>query len=115
MAEAPLYSQGETVYIKESAALGFLEAYIVDTITHLPTGVIHYELISSLAPPAANMTMGDRNIGRRKLPVTFIESDLITYCDALDLAISNTQVQLSTLQALQDAAGCIDAGTGTET
>lgn len=112
MAQAPLYNQGDTVYLRDSAALGFLEAYIVHTITHRPDGLIVYSLSTHLKPPAANMTMGDRNTGRVLHPLTFFEHELVSYCDALALAVANTQKQLAKLQAQQAISGCLpDAGT----
>lgn len=112
MAQAPIYNQGDTVYLRDSAALGFLEAYIVKSIVHRPDGLIHYYLSTHLKPPTANMTMGDRNTGRVLRQITFYESDLISYCEALVLAIENTEKQLASLQAQYVISGC--AGEGTE-
>jgi len=111
MAQAPIYSQGDTVYLRDSAALGFLEAYIVQSIVHRPDGVIQYYLATHLKPPAVNMTMGDRNTGRVLRQLTFLETDLISYCEALVLAIDNTEKQLAALQAQYAISGC---GEGTE-
>lgn len=113
MAMAPIYSPGDTVYLRDSAALGFLEAYIVKTITHRPDGQIQYYLSTHLKPPAANMTMGDRNTGRVLKQITFFEYDLITYCEAIILAIENTEKQLASLQAQYAASGCADEDEGT--
>lgn len=112
MAQAPIYTQGDTVYLRDSAALGFLEAYIIQTITHRADGLIIYNLATHLKPPTANMTMGDRNTGRVLLPLTFFEHELVPYCEALELAIANTQKQLVKLQAQQAVSGCLpDEGT----
>ena len=111
MATAPLYDQGDTVYLKDSAALGFLEAYIVQTIVHRADGSIVYHLATYLKPPAANMTIGDRNTGRVLHGLSFFESELITYCEALSLAIVNSQAQLASLQAQSEVSGCQDTGT----
>jgi len=112
MATAPLYSQGETVYLRDSAALGFLEAYVINSITHRPDGLIEYKLATHLKPPTANMTMGDRNTGRVLHQLTFFEGDLILFCEALSLAIDNTELQLARLQAVSLASGCVpDEGT----
>jgi hypothetical protein len=101
MATAPLYNIGDVVYLRESAALGFLEAYIIKEMTHQPDGNLVYTLVTSLKPPEAVQTIGDRVTGQLALPIKFYEEDLIEYTEALELCISNLQTQLNTLQALQ--------------
>ena len=112
MARAPIYSPGDTVYLKDSAALGFLEAYIVQSIHHLPDSTIRYRLSTHLKPPTANMTMGDRNRGTILKSLSLFESELVPYCEALALAIDNVTKQLASLQAQFEVSGCqIDEGT----
>jgi len=111
MADAPAYSQGDLVYLRDSAALGFLEAYIVSSIEHRADGQIVYRLATHLKPPAANMTVGDRNTGRVLNNLTLYESELCSYCEALAAAISNTEKQLAALQARYAASGCVAEGT----
>ena len=113
MVAAPLYSPGDTVYLRDSAALGFLEAYIVKTITYRADGQIQYYLATHLNPPTVSMTMGDRNTGRVLKQITFFEHDLIVFCDAIVLAITNTEKQLAALLA-QYAVSCAGDEDGTE-
>jgi len=108
MAIAPFYDIGQIVYLKESAALGFLEAYAVKEMRYEPTGKLVYTLITFLKPPAANQTIGDRITGQQVLPILFYEEDLVEYAEALELCIANLQAQLDALQRLQSGV----SGTG---
>ena len=101
MTKAPLYDIGQTVYLKESAALGFLEAYLVKNMEYQPSGRLVYTLVTSLKSPAAVQTIGDRVTGQRALPIRFCEEDLIGYEQALDTCIVNLQNQLAVLQRLR--------------
>ena len=100
MAIAPVYDIGQPVYLRESAALGFLEAYVVKDMAYQPNGKLIYTLVTSLKQPAAVMTIGDRVTGQQVLPNRFYEEDLISYRDALALCITSLQNQLDTLQRL---------------
>ncbi|MCK9558122.1 MAG: hypothetical protein M0R50_08805 [Candidatus Cloacimonetes bacterium] len=97
MAKAPIYDIGQVVYLKESAALGFLEAYIIKDMAYQPTGKLVYTLITSLKQPDAVMTIGDRVTGRLVLPIKFFEEDLIDYKDALEICITSLTTQLANL------------------
>jgi hypothetical protein len=108
--QTPIFNTSDTVYLRESAALGFIEAYIVDSIIHHPNGTLTYQCITHLKPPTATMTMGDRHRGTTRRYLEFLEQDLATYCEALELAEANLSTQLATIQARRLSAGC-DTGT----
>jgi hypothetical protein len=103
---APRYNIGQVVYLRESAALGFLEAYAVKRPYYELDGTVKYELITSIRPPNALQTIGDRVTGLHELPLRIRESDLISYCDAIDLATDNLALQLSNLAMLRESSGC---------
>jgi hypothetical protein len=107
MAEAaPKFARTEVVYIRESAALGFLEAYKIQSIHYTPDGLIHYQICQSFTGPDVNTTFGDR-IRHRSLPnITFLEQDLITYCEALVLVDNSLTAQINTIRSLQPGSGC---------
>ena len=100
MAKAPLYDIGQTVYLQESAALGFLEAYTIKDMAYQPNGRLIYTLVTSLKQPAAVQTIGDRVTGQQVLPIRFYEEDLIGYREALELCITSLQNQQNALQRL---------------
>ena len=101
MATAPLYDIGQIVYLRESAALGFLESYAIKEMKYEPTGKLVYTLVTSLKAPEANQTIGDRITGQQVLPIRFYEEDLVEYAEAIELCIANLQAQLTALQNLQ--------------
>lgn len=101
MTKAPIYNIGQVVYLKESAALGFLEAYAIKSIAYDPAGRILYGLSTSVRSPNAVQTVGDRITGLHAPPLSFYEEDLILFCAALDLCIANLQLQLTNLQTLR--------------
>jgi hypothetical protein len=100
MAKAPTYDIGQVVYLRESAALGFVEAYIVKDMAYQPDGKLVYTLLTSLKQPDAVQTIGDRITGQKTLPIRFYEEDLIGYKEALGTSIASLQNQLNTLQRL---------------
>ena len=106
MASAPKFNPGQIIYLQESAALGFLEALIIQHVGMDQSGRWLYTLATYTKAPTAAQTIGDRIIAipKRRLPISFYEEDLLLYCDALALCIANLQAQLANLQALQ--AGC---------
>lgn len=104
----PLYNIGQTIYLRESASLGFIEAYTIKRPTYELDGTIFYELVTGARAPDAVATIGDRITGRPVLPLKLRESDLILYCPALELAIDNLALQLTQLQNLRLSAGCPD-------
>lgn len=100
MAKAPLYDIGQAVYLRESAALGFLEAYNIKSMSYQPTGKLEYTLATHLKQPSTVQTIGDRITGQRVLPIKFYEDDLIDYRTAIAICIASLQNQLAALQRL---------------
>ena len=102
MAAAPQFTPNEIVYLQASAAIGFLEALMVSSISMDVSGRWVYTLATYQKAPTAVQSMGDRiTIPKRTLPLQFYEEDLMTYCDALAVCIASVQQQLASLQALQ--------------
>lgn len=100
------YDIGDTVYLRESAALGFLEAYIIKSLRVIPDGNVLYKLIVSLKQPVSGQTMGDRVVGVQEIPLEMYESDLVSYCDALELCEINLASQLANIQSLRSNSDC---------
>ena len=96
----PKYAIGQSVYSRESAALGFLEAYQVRTITQVSQNRIVYWMVTGFSGPTVTPTMGDRVTNMYRPNVWFEESELITYCDALILAKANVDAQSAALAQL---------------
>ncbi len=107
MAEAaPKYGRGTLVYIRESAALGFLEQYTVQSITYTADNQILYRVCQNRGGPNITTTFGDRYRHRVQPPIDFREQDLITYCDALELVKLALSIQLTKVNAMLPGTGC---------
>ena len=108
MGAAPLYSLGQSVYLKESAAVGFLETYKVGRILLNPQNnawCYGFEITSR--PPTAIPTVTDQvNLNYSGRHLYFDESELVTYCTALQLAQTYMQAQANNLAAKISAMNC---------
>lgn len=97
------YSIGDFVYLKESAAIGLLEAYRIDKIEIDANSNIIYHLDTAVRPPDAIRTTGDAvgyGIGST-IPVGV--SEIIDMCDAVDLAITYHTAVLNKLNNIKNS------------
>jgi len=101
-ANTPKFAVGETVYILESAALGFMEPYKIEMIVHSSPDRITYFLYSGPRPPTVTTSFGDRISQHGRPVLEYEEAELITHEVAMNLSISNAAATLSKLQAQQD-------------
>lgn len=102
---APNWSIGDRVYLEASAKLGFLESYFVGSIQRSSAGWVY--TIDVTQTPPAQTTIGDSlDLKQGKCgPVRslyFNESELISYQEALVLAINNLETRKNKLQAIYD-------------
>lgn len=95
---APTYDVGNVVYLKESAALGFLEAVKISGIYRNTDGWI-YTTEARSAQPSAAATYGDRISFTNRATLYFSESEFVDVCAALDLAEAYAQRLLQSIQA----------------
>lgn len=103
MAE-PLFELNSTVYLKESAAAGFLEAVKVDTVQKRATEWVYSVRFNPKLPTSA--LFGDRITYHNPGVVYYNESELVSYCDALELVENNLTSRLAEAQRLRAAAEC---------
>jgi len=92
---APKFQIDEAVYLLSSAALGELEAYRVGAVQDRGIGWV-YQIFIDQRPPH-EWTLGDRIDLKEERNLFFHEDELITICEALDLAasaISNTLARI---------------------
>lgn len=105
MPTLPNYSIGSTVYFKESAALGFLETAVIDSITQNK----HLEWIYTVVLPSSNPSVpaygGDRKSFQSMGVLYFTESELIGRCEALTLVENYLERQLANIRTLK-ASSC---------
>lgn len=96
----PRYNIKDTVYVKASANIGFLEDYQVTGIMKQPS---NREYMYSLSLTTLKLSPGLTLSGkpRFKENIYFKERELITKCEALDLAVASLDRKMSRLLALR--------------
>lgn len=111
--QAPLYNIGDILYIKESAAIGFLEAVRISGVYQHTQENWIYTVEARAASPRPAAIGGDRILHVNNAVLYFSESELISYCEALTLAESNVSNRLVQLQQLRASHCPQDEVTGT--
>lgn len=106
-ANTPKYAIDEVIYLRESAMLGFIESYKIDGIefdNRIKQWI--YKIQIRQRGPSPN-TIIDRADLRHFEVLRFREDELMTFCDAIDIAISKAEERLSRLIAAR-ASKCGD-------
>lgn len=93
-----MFNVNEVVYLRESAALGFLEAVRISTVIQERTGVF-FEVNFNAKSPQVPSIFGDRNQLSSGVKVRFVESELVTLCEALGLARDYLTGRLADIEA----------------
>jgi hypothetical protein len=110
MISRPLYEPGDIVYLRESAALGFLEAVQISTLMYGPNGWV-YTTRSRAGQPTALSHYGDRASLVNGVTLYFSEDEFVTVCDAQLLVEANLQAQLDRIRS-QRSSQCSDITAG---
>lgn len=102
MPDAPQWSVDDVVYLRESAAIGFLESYkITNIVWDTSYSRWLYEVDIRHRGTEPNTVIDAHNL-RRVEVLTLGENDLISLGDALDLAIINTEQRLKYLRTQKE-------------
>lgn len=109
MINPPLYEPGDILYLRESAAIGFLEAVRIGGMIYGPNGWL-YTVAARAGQPSAPTHFGDRIAAVQGTIMYFSEDEFIPVCDAQALVEANLQAQLDRIK-LQRAAQCPDDPT----
>ena len=104
MTDPPIYDIGDIIYLRESAALGFLEAVKISGLSLSRQGWI-YTIEAKAGLPQAPSHFGDRITAVQGMILYFSEDEFVVQCDAMALVEANVQVQLTRIQA-QRASVC---------
>ena len=107
----PLFQVDDIIYLVESANVGSIESYQISEVRQDPTGVWFYKIAVPARPPTGTATVGDRITLHKSFDFELTESELTTYCDAINLAVAAAQARLTQLLAWQSTQ-CEDTGTG---
>lgn len=95
---APKYSIGQSLYVRESAAIGFLEAVKISGVSYLNNAWV-YNIQASPSQPLAPSLYGDRTSLINGAVLYFTEDELIDQCAALTLAEARAAQVLADIQA----------------
>lgn len=106
----PLYRIGDIVYLNESANLGELEAYKIGAIQQAQPGRWVYQIFIEKRPPDSQ-TVEDRDDLRFPHELFFDEVDLLTLCEANNIALNNVQNRINRL--MNELTNCASGSTGT--
>lgn len=98
---SPRFTVGDAIYLTESARLGCIEAYGVASVVQKQDGQWYYRVCIPSRPAMTNNTFGDRITLRRELNFELAETELCTYCEAVDLALAAAQLSVTRLQQLK--------------
>jgi hypothetical protein len=107
MATTPTHKIGDVVYLKESAALGFLETVLIKRISSTVDGTWNYGIDVAVRPSQGG-TYGDMIGGTTMRQVVYSEAELITKCEALQLCL-NYATRLKDAIAAKFEAACDEA------
>ena len=98
MSNAPRWSINDIVYLRESAAIGFIEGYRITNIKFDPSyNRWLYEAAIKHRGTEPNTVIDLHNL-RRSEVLTLAENDLVSQTEALDIAIANTEQRLNYLK-----------------
>lgn len=109
---APTYSYGQVVYLRESAALGILEAMRISGVHQGKDGWL-YTVNASLSPPTPGSFADRRSLVSTQV-LYYSESEFVSLCDAYLLAEANAKRRYDQIKA-QRQVYCPDeptSGTG---
>lgn len=98
MSETPKFTVGQHVYLKESAALGFLETVRINGIYKSPVGWSYTVAIGGREPTGARF-YGDRVSLINNSVLFFSEDEFVSVCEALTLAERSLQKSLQDIQS----------------
>ena len=95
----PLYSEGDIVYLVESASIGSLEAVAIESISSY-NGTWVYKLRSPTLRLAPGTTYGDRISLVTNGDVFYQEKELCDLCTALNIAKDVLESRLNSINSM---------------
>lgn len=104
--QQPKYKPNDVVYLRESAAIGHLEPVVISGLAYYADKWI-YTIRAGRASPISQATYGDRNSMVNAQSLQYDERELITICEALQLAESCAAKNLQWIRD-QQATHCAD-------
>ena len=108
--DKPLYKNNDVVYLKESAALGFLEAVRISGVARINSTWL-YTVYAGRMGAIAPSHFGDRISLTEANILNFTEDEFVNECEALTLSEANLQNQYDKVKAQKESkypSGCSD-------
>ncbi len=99
----PKYNIGDIVYLAESAKLGFLESYQVASMRLPVIGQWLYTIQIPARQGVQGLTMGDQIRINKSVAFELIESSLIPFRGALDLALESAESRVAYLRSVKSS------------
>lgn len=99
---SPTYGVNDVVYLKESAARGFLEAVRISFVTLGQSGWI-YTVNFNASRPVNAPTYGDRIVFNQGAAVYYTENEFVNHCEALTLALNYHQAAVAKITVQLEA------------
>lgn len=98
----PAFEVGQVVYFRESAAIGNIEPIIISSIMSKSDTWL-YSVRFKGSMPTASPQYGDKISVIHATTIFYQQSELITLCEALEIAEQNAQRVLNKIQAQRTA------------
>lgn len=105
----PKYGTGDTVYLRESASIGILEAWRIGSVSSNYPGQWLYTVEAARSQPTSGSFVGDRKQLVTGVTVFYTEDSFVSFCEALSIARQTLTSRLEHIDSLL-AANC-DLGT----
>jgi hypothetical protein len=96
--QTPQYEPGNVVYLRESAAIGHIEAVTISGLSYY-NGTWLYTIRAGRLMPTSVPQYGDRVSMVNGQTLQFSEAELIPLCEALALAEANATIALDKIRA----------------
>ncbi len=94
---SPTYAVNDIVYLKESAALGHLEAVKISGVHSGQNGWM-YTINASMSPPSVGAYQDRRSMISTQI-LYFTESEFVPFCDALVLVETSAKLNYDNAKA----------------
>lgn len=100
---SPTYEVGNEVYIRQSAAIGFLEKMRVHSIVSDPNGGWAYGFLSLPSVGNSIPSLTDQINYQVDRLIFLNDNELVSYCTALNMAKAYFETQLAKITTMLDA------------
>jgi len=98
MPDKPIFDINDVVYLRESAVAGFIERYQISSIRYDNSSSQWVYAIDIKQRGPAHSTVLDRVDLTARSTLEFRQSELLTFCEAMEIAIIESEKRLERLR-----------------